>query len=137
MAKALSIHVGTRRPLLSSAGGIAVVLALPKDEARQVIAANKAVISRASGVSIAVIERMVRESERRGLGVNEQNVIPGWNAYGVPVVDSTGRVFASIMVAGEAARLSPAAVPDLMEVLTAAAQALSREAARAFGQLML
>ena len=128
--KSLSIEVGTRRPLVSSAGGVAILVAMPTEEARTVIAQNLAAMSRFGGLSIASLERMLRQSQRQDLGVNEQNVMPGWNAYALAVRDASGAPFASLMVAAPAHRLSLADHPHLMDVLAAETKVLGSEAAR-------
>lgn len=128
--KALSIEVGTRRPLVGSAGGIAMLIAMPKDEARAVITQNMAVMSRLRSPSVTSLERMLRQSQLVGLGVNEQNLIPGWNAYAIAVRDAQQVPFAAIMAAAEATRLSLDANPELVKVLSTEAETLSREAAR-------
>jgi DNA-binding IclR family transcriptional regulator len=128
--KALSIDIGTRRPLLTSAGGIAILIALPREEARAIVDANAATVSRAGGLSVTALKRMWRESERRGIGANEQDVVPGWNAYAVAMRDGLGVPFASIMVVGNAREFSLARRPELVALLEAEAEALGREAAR-------
>ena len=128
--KSLSIEVGTRRPLLTSAAGVALLIAMPKEEARSVIVQNLAAVSRFGGLSIASLERMLQESRRHKLGCNEQNLIPGWNAYALAVRDPSGAPFASLMVAADAHQLSLADHPHLVDVLAAETEALGREAAR-------
>ena len=128
--KALSIDVGTRRPLVSSSGGIAMLIAMPRDELRAVVAQNMAVMSQMRSTSLATLEYMLKQSLAHGLGMNEQNLIPGWNAYGMAVLDARGMPFASIMVAGEASRMSLATNPDLLKTMTAAAERVRREALR-------
>lgn len=128
--KSLSIEVGTRRPLLSSAGGVAILIAMPKDAARTIITQNMSAIARFGGLSIASLERMLAESQRRQLGMNEQNVIPGWNAYALAVRDTAGAPFASLMVAAESHQLSLVDHPYLVDVLSVETDALGREAAR-------
>src|SRR5206468_1985550 len=104
--------------------------ALPRAEARAIVDANAAVLSRAGGLSISALKRMWRESERRGIGANEQDVVPGWNAYAVAVRDGVGVPFGSLMVVGNAREFSLARPPELAAVLGAEADALSVEAAR-------
>jgi DNA-binding IclR family transcriptional regulator len=128
--KALSIDVGTRRPLISSSGGIAMLIAMPRDEVRAVVAQNLSVMSRMRSTSLATFEHMLKQSQARGLGINEQKLIPGWNAYALAVLDAHDAPFASVMVAAEASRMSLAANPDLVKVMSAVTERLKREAAR-------
>lgn len=125
----LSIDVGTRRPLLTSAGGIAILIAMPAGEAQAVIAQNTAVIATHGGLSVATLERMLKLSQAHQLAINEQSLIPGWNAYALAVRDAQDVPFASVMIAGPSERLSRTD-PQLMRLLAAEAASLGREAAR-------
>jgi len=127
--QSLSIQVGTRRPLLSSSAGIAILLVLPKDEAREILEQNRQVLRR-GGVSLPAMERMWRQSQARGLGANEQDMVPGWNAYAVAIRDAREVAFASLMVAGPADGFALAARPEIFETLEQTAAKLGRECAR-------
>jgi DNA-binding IclR family transcriptional regulator len=129
--RGVSIEVGTRRPLLTSAAGVAMLVAMPRNEAQAIVAQNSDLLARHGGLPVASFMRMLRQSEGHGLGVNEQNVVPGWNAYAMAMLDLRGEPFASIMVAAEAHRLSRAHKPQLDEMLRAEAGQLAREAAHA------
>ena len=131
--KALSIDVGTRRPLLTSAGGIAILIAMPASEARSVIAQNRATVARVGGVPPAALEKMLKVSRRNGIAMNERNLIPGWNAYALAVRNGAGEPFASLMLAGEARQLSLADRPELVKFLSAESAALADAAARLLG----
>jgi DNA-binding IclR family transcriptional regulator len=131
--KALSIEVGTRRPLLASAGGIAILIAMPASEARSVIAQNRDMVARYGGVSPAALEKMLKLSRRHGIGMNERNLIPGWNAYALAVRNGAGEPFASLMLAGESSQLSLADHPELVKFMSAEAAALADAAARLLG----
>jgi DNA-binding IclR family transcriptional regulator len=131
--KALSIEVGTRRPLLTSAGGIAMLIAMPASEARSVIAQNRDLVARFGGASPAALEKMLKASRRHGIAVNERNLIPGWNAYALAVRNGAGEPFASVMLAGEASQLSLADHPELVKFMSAESAALADAAARLLG----
>jgi len=128
--KGLSIEVGTRRPLVTSSGGVAILIAMPASEARTVAAQNLETVERFGGSSTAALEKMLRKSRREGIGINERNLIPDWNAYALAVRDATGAPIASLMIAGEASKLSLSTRPEIVELLSAETEALGREAAR-------
>lgn len=127
--QSLSIQIGTRRPLLASSAGVAILLALPKDEAREILQQNRQALRR-GGVPLAAIERMWRQSQVRGLAANEQDVVPGWNAYAVAIRDALGTPFGSLMVAGPASGFTLGTRPEIFETLDQAAAKLGRECAR-------
>ena len=126
----LSIDAGTRRPLMTSAGGIAMIMAMADDEARDVLAHNRSVVSRFGGVPVASLERMLKRSQTHRLAMHEHDLIPGWNSYAVAVRDVAQAPFASLMVAGEADALSRVRDPQIAKLLSGEAAALGREAER-------
>jgi DNA-binding IclR family transcriptional regulator len=98
----LSIEVGTRRPLLASAGGVAMLLALPATEQDLIVRANLAQLQSLSAARLAAVQKMLRRSHRFGFGVNLGDLVPGIHAFGVPLLDTGGRPFASISIVGQA-----------------------------------
>lgn len=128
--KALTIDVGTRRPLVVSVGGVAMLIALPKDEARAVIAQNMKRVARFGDARIRSLERMIRQSESRGYGVSQSEIVPGVSAFGVAIRDAQGSPFASISIVGPAENFAPSRVPEVIETLEEEARWVARQAAR-------
>lgn len=119
--RALAIEPGTRRPLCLSAGGVAMLLALP---ARQRAAALRYGLTEARRIGrqrLLEVERMIRRSAREGIGINADGIIPGITAIGVPVAGEDGVPIAALSVATYSDRIDEAA-------LRAAVAALRREA---------
>jgi DNA-binding IclR family transcriptional regulator len=127
--QSLSLQVGTRRPLLASSAGVAILLALPKEEAREILEQNRQMLRR-GGVPLAALDRMWRQSQARGLGANEQDMVPGWNAYAVAIRDARSVPFASLMAAAPSDAFALAARPEIVEALEQTAAKLGRECAR-------
>ena len=126
--KALSHEVGLRRPLVVSAGGVAIVLALPPEEARAVVAENMKRVQKSGEVRVKAVERMLRRSESHGYGVHLSDVVPRVNTYGVAIRDARGAPFASISIAGASEDFPHARAPELLAVLAEAASAIARDA---------
>ena len=126
--KALSHEVGLRRPLVVSAGGVAIVLALPPEEARAVIAENMRRVQKSGEVRVNAVERMLRRSESHGYGVHLGDIVPHVNTYGVPIRDARGAPFASISIARAAEHFPQTRAPELLAVLDEAANSISRDA---------
>lgn len=124
--KGLSIHVGTRRPLVSSAGGVAIVVAMRPEESRAVIAENMKRLARFGELRARSIERMLRRSQSQGFGINLEDVVPGINAFSVPMRDARGAPVASLGLSGSADHFPPPAVPKLRELLENEAAQLAR-----------
>jgi len=128
--KALTIDLGTRRPLIVSVGGVAILIALPKDEARAIVAENMKQVARFGAARIRSLQRMIRQSESRGYGVSESEIVPGVSAFAVPILDRQKRPFASITIVGPSDNFPSVRVPEIIATLEHEARAIAREAAR-------
>jgi DNA-binding IclR family transcriptional regulator len=115
--KGLSIQVGTRRPLVSASGGVAILVALPEDESRKIIAENMKRIARFGELRAKSIEKMIRRSREHGFGINLGDVVPGINSFGLAIHDAKGAPFASLTVSGASDDFPPAEIPKVMAVL--------------------
>lgn len=128
--KALAHDVGLRRPLLVSAGGVAIVLALPAGEASDVIAENMQRVQAAGEVRVKAVERMLRRSRSHGCGVHLGDVVPGVNTFGVAIRDARGMPFAAVSAAGRAEDLPLARLPSVQRVLEDTGRNIAAEARR-------
>jgi DNA-binding IclR family transcriptional regulator len=120
--KAYTVEVGTRRPLCLSAGGVAILINLPRQEQAAVMAANLAAVARRVPAHEAAVRRMLRRSAELGYGLNLEDLIPGIAALGVPI-RSAGQPVASLSLGTMPAALEGARRELLLE-------RLRREAAR-------
>ena len=116
-ARGLSHEVGLRRPLALSAGGAAILVALPPDEARAIIAENMRRVRKAGEVRARAVERMLRRSQNQGYGVHLGDIVPGVNTCGVAIRARDGGVFGSISVAGAAEDFPPPRVAHVVAAL--------------------
>lgn len=95
------VYPGTRRPLFTSAGGVAILQTLPADEAQAVLQDNvNHEIKRHGTTRLASLEKMLAKSAEHGFGVNFGYVVPNSYAYGVPVRTADGQAFAAICLIG-------------------------------------
>src|ERR1700682_1073736 len=115
--KGLSINVGTRQPLVTSSGGAAILMALPEDESRKVIAENMKRVARFGELRIKAIEKMIRRSQSHGFGINLGDVVPGISSFGIAISDAKGAPFASLTVSGAAEDFPASEIPRVMAVL--------------------
>lgn len=104
-AKALAIVPGTRKPLIATAGGIAILMALPKYESNLIVERNIDGLMGYSQNEIEGMRRMADRSMAEGFASNQGDVLPGVNAYAIPLFDKDKAAFASIALAGSARRL--------------------------------
>ena len=84
--RGLMVHVGTRRPLFTSVGGVAILQTLPSLEAQNILDDNvqQEVAQRGDG-RLGALRTMRERSQRHGFGVNLGDVAPAVHAFAVPV----------------------------------------------------
>jgi len=125
----LMVYPGTRRPLFTSVGGLAILQTLDKDEVRRILADNVAQeIARQGTGRLVALQKMRERSARHGFGVNLGDVVPGLNAFAVPVMDSRNQAFAALCLMGPADLYGEERLDELKRELEQTAQALSANA---------
>ena len=105
--KAYTVDVGTRRPLSLSAGGVAMLIALPRAEQARLEALNLQAIVRRGEARQTAVRRMVQRSRRLGYGFNQEDIIPGIAAIGVVIRAPGGAPVASLSLAATGTDLMP------------------------------
>lgn len=115
--KALLIGVGMRRTLVATAGGAAMIMALPATERRRVTRACLAALRRSDAGHREGIARMLQRSEAAGYGLNCDDIAPGISAIGVPILDAAGTPVAAISVAATTKRLDERRRAKILDLL--------------------
>lgn len=125
----LMVHAGTRRPLFTSVGGVAILQALPAGEVHEVLLDNVAqeIVGHGTG-RLEALQKMRERSDRHGFGVNLGDVVPGVHAFAVPVRGSRGDVFAALCLMGTAEGFGEECLETLRDELQTEAAALSADA---------
>jgi DNA-binding IclR family transcriptional regulator len=127
----LMVDRGTRRPLFTSVGGVAILQALPEEERRDVMENNTAQeIARRGTARLAQLERVRERSGRHGFGVNLGDVVTGVHAFAVPLHGPDSKVFAALCLMGTAEQFPEARIEDLRKELLAEAAVLEAQAAK-------
>jgi DNA-binding IclR family transcriptional regulator len=104
-----SLRVGDRHPLGLGAGGLAILAAMPNEEAETVLKINAPeIIRRYPQVSEASLRRMLHETREQGYAVIPGSLAPGFWGIGVPVLRAEGHPVASIVLVASAIRMSTA-----------------------------
>ncbi|MGV3572615.1 MAG: IclR family transcriptional regulator [Ramlibacter sp.] len=125
---ALMVYPGTRRPLFTSVGGVAILQALPADEARAVLVDNIAQeVARRGPARLDALRRMRERSDALGFGANMGDVVPSLHAFAVPV-QAGGQAFAAVCIVGDAERYGAERLAEIRAELDAAAQAVRADA---------
>lgn len=125
--KALSSEIGTRRAAVMSAGGVAILLALPFAEREALIERGLARAARQGETRVRAIRRMLKESERAGYAVNAGHVVPGVHAFAVAVHNAVGEVTASLAIAGPELGLPLERAEAIVAVLREEARSIEAE----------
>lgn len=123
--KAFTIDVGVRLPLGVGAGGLAMLAALPEEEARSIMAYNAPRLAGLASVPADDLWRLVEEARGRGYAVNV-NRAPGVVAIGVAVRNLDGGLAGSLSVAAIESRLPPERVEQVARLLRAEARKIER-----------
>ncbi|WP_051952542.1 IclR family transcriptional regulator [Xenophilus azovorans] len=125
--KAYTVEVGTRRPLSLSAGGAAMLIALPRAEQSRIQALNLRAIVRRGEAQQTAVRRMLQRSRRLGYGCNQEDIIPGIAAIGVAIRSAAGEPLASLSLAAAGADLAPPRRSRLLERLNAEARKIGAQ----------
>ncbi|GAB5101282.1 IclR family transcriptional regulator [Caballeronia sp. HLA56] len=120
--RAVSVGVGTRRPLITAAAGVSILLSMPAHEVADVRANNREQeMSRCVGASLESLESMYRRSEVFGFGVSLGDLVRGVHSVGVPVFSQARVPVAALCLAAQAARLPDSRLMEASEALLAVA----------------
>jgi DNA-binding IclR family transcriptional regulator len=103
--KVLTWNVGDRRPLGINASGLAILAALPDDEAGRLVEANAVRIAGYTGHDRAGVHALIERARRRGYAYNEGFSAPGMGAVAVPIRGGQGEPVASLCVAALESRM--------------------------------
>ena len=126
MMRGTALQIGSRRPLGLGAGGLAILAALPADEAEEVLAAVAAIIESEWHFPETVLRESLLAARVRGLAVIENRITAGVTAVGRSFRDSLGHVFGAITVAGPSARMTRHRTAAIEGSLRDAAQAIEK-----------
>ncbi len=103
--KTLTLKAGDRRPLGVGAGSMALLAFLSDEEIRRVIEANAPRVAGHGDLDAASLHELVDACRRLGYSLNEERIIPGMSAVGVPVRDARGTPVAALSVAAISSRM--------------------------------
>jgi DNA-binding IclR family transcriptional regulator len=123
-ARPCAVFPGTRRPLVTTASGMAVLVAMSEEEARATARRSLVNLAGYSDANVKGIRRMIQRSFAERFAINAQDTVPGVNAFGLALQDANGTPFASITLAGPARLFPLERLPELRHLLEATADGL-------------
>ena len=101
----LAVQVGTRQPLGVGAAGLALLAALPEDDAEAVIAQHDAMLSSYGGMTQDRLRILVKACRERGWSVIGNHAAKGAIGVGMAVSDRLGNPVAAVSVAAPIDRM--------------------------------
>jgi DNA-binding IclR family transcriptional regulator len=104
--KAFTVDVGSRIPLGIGCGGIAMLAALPEEEAESILAYNAPRLAAYGDLTASQLAELVAAARSRGYAVNPHRA-PGIAAIGMAVRRADGSLAGSISIAAIESRLPP------------------------------
>lgn len=123
--KALVVGVGARRSLVATAGGVAVLIALPAAERRRIAEVCLARLRRSEAAHHDGFARMLQRSEIVGYGFNCDDITPGISAIGVSILDAAGAPVGAITVAATSQRFDERRRRKILDMLVPEAAKLN------------
>lgn len=115
--QALTVDVGTRRPLGVGAGGLAILASLAPEQCDIVLRAVAGRLSGQTAASSSQIQAAIREGRKAGFTVSNGYVLEGVRGIAVAIRDFRGEPIAGIGIAAIAPRIPNARVPQLVQML--------------------
>jgi DNA-binding IclR family transcriptional regulator len=99
--RGLMVQVGTRRPLFTSVGGIAILQTLPYVEAAVILADNeRQEVGQRGDARLESLKNLRERSHAHGFGVNLGDVAPGVHAFSVPIRGGDDRAVGALCLCG-------------------------------------
>jgi DNA-binding IclR family transcriptional regulator len=112
----LSIEVGARRPLGVSSAGVAILAAMPAQDARKIVAANEKRFE-AYRTDVASVLGQVTAARRLGYGMREIGLVQGTKSISTWIKTPDGQPAAAITVSAVRTRLGPRREHEVAEIL--------------------
>ena len=122
----LSIEVGARRPLGVSSAGVAILAAMPAQEARKVVAVNEPRFV-AYRTDRQTVLSHIATARRRGYYLREVGLVQGTKSISTWIKTSDGHPVAAITVSAVRVRLGPRREQEVAEILLKAAHEIEQQ----------
>jgi DNA-binding IclR family transcriptional regulator len=124
--KALTMEVGSRRPLGIGSGSLALLAALPDSEIEEILKVNADRLAPFKAVRAARIWREIQQARVRKYAIAEGHVVKEVSGVGVAIKDPRGHPIAAVSVATISSRFQDARQAALIRVTQAAAREIER-----------
>ncbi|MDE5444719.1 helix-turn-helix domain-containing protein [Bradyrhizobium sp. CSA207] len=119
----LSIEVGARRPLGVSSAGVAILAAMPAQDARKIVAANEKRFE-AYRTDAATVLSQIAMARRRGYNMREIGLVQGTKSISTWIKTPDGQPAAAMTVSAVRTRLGPRREQEVAEILLREARSI-------------
>ncbi len=121
-----SVPVGSRQPLGVSAGGLALLSALPDEEIETVIKAVEPRLGAYGELDAEKLLELCALAKVMGYASTGNHAVPGVRAVGLPILNVAKSPIAAITVAATQSRMNDRRVAEILPMLKAAAREVTR-----------
>ncbi|WP_189572734.1 IclR family transcriptional regulator [Marinobacter zhanjiangensis] len=112
-----TLEAGARRPLGIGAAAMALLAALPEQEARRILELNAPRYPRYSGITRDEVEQWLDQAREHGYSVNEGRIVPEVSAVGLAFRVPASGEHAAISVASVASRMNQERRQEVLEIV--------------------
>lgn len=103
--RALTLDVGTRRPLGAGAGGLALLMPLSDAEINAIVNANAVRLRGYNNLTVPALNGMLKRARELGYALNDNHITAGAASIGLPIISRYGQPFAAISVGAISSRM--------------------------------
>jgi DNA-binding IclR family transcriptional regulator len=133
--KTLTLDRGDRRPLGVGAGNLAMLAFLGDAEVRTALEVNAAAIAGFGRLDAATLLELVAQTRQQGYALNEERIIPGMSAVGVPILGRDATPVAALSVAAVSERMRVERRSNIVAWLIAEARAVEEQLRKVLGPI--
>lgn len=113
-----TLVAGARRPLGIGAAAMALLAALPEQEAQRLVELNAPRYPQYSGITREEVEQCLIRARDQGYSVNEGRIVPEVSAVGLAFpIPGSGEQYAAISVASVASRMHEQRRREVLEIV--------------------
>lgn len=135
--RGLMVQEGTRRPLFTSVGGVAILQTLPMLEADTILVDNqRQEIAQRGDARLDALEKMRERSRRHRFGVNLGDVAPGVHAFALPLRGVDDRAMGALCLCGTPRQFPQARVEEVRASMAPVAAAIEDDVRACLGSLL-
>jgi DNA-binding IclR family transcriptional regulator len=103
--RALTLDVGTRRPLGAGAGGLALLMPLSDAEVNTIVNANAVRLRGYNFLTVPALNGMLKRARELGYALNDNHITAGATSISLPIISRYGQPFAAISVGAISSRM--------------------------------